>query len=130
MGFRSVQEVTGKDAVSDKPAMNHHQEEMPIACSLTSTELREREATLIARFRSAVMATEELADGYAFRMPGNSECIALITELMAAERECCPFLRFELNAEPNRGPLTLRVTGPAGAKNFVRTVFFNTGRPA
>jgi len=32
----------------------------PIACSLTTVEWRDREATLLAQFRSAVIETEEL----------------------------------------------------------------------
>jgi hypothetical protein len=39
-----------------------------IACSLTTGELRDREATLLAQFKSAVVETEELQDGYAFRL--------------------------------------------------------------
>jgi len=39
-------------------------------CSLSDAEKREREATLIARFRSGVLAAEELDDGYSFRLPG------------------------------------------------------------
>jgi hypothetical protein len=44
---------------------------------------------------------------------------------MVAERECCPFLTFELVAHPNLGPVNLRVTGPPGAKDFLKTVFCN-----
>jgi hypothetical protein len=72
--------------------MKHGSDDMPIACGLTSAELREREATLLAQFRSAVIETEELQEGYAFRLPGNGEWITLIAELIVAERECCPFL--------------------------------------
>jgi hypothetical protein len=64
----------------------------PIACALTTVELRDREATLFAQFRSAVIETEELEEGYAFRLPGDGEWIGLIAELMVAERECCPLL--------------------------------------
>ena len=110
--------------------MNNESDETPVTCSLTSAEFREREATLLARFRSAVLASEELADGYAFRLPGDAEYIALIAELMVAERECCSFLRFELNADPNQGPLSFRVTGPAKAKDFVRTIFCDESSPA
>jgi hypothetical protein len=97
---------------------------MPIACSLTSAEFRERESSLLAQFRSAVEATEELADGYAFHLPGDRRTIALLAELFTAERECCPFLTFELHADPNQGPLLVRITGSAGAKEFVRTIFY------
>ena len=95
----------------------------PIVCCLTTVELRKREATLLAQFRSAVVETEELQDGFAFRLVGEGKLIALIAELIVAERECCPFLTFELVALPNKGPLIVRVTGPDGTKEFVRSVF-------
>ena len=95
---------------------------MPIACYLTGAELREREATLLAQFRSAVIETEELRDGYAFRVPGDGKSIAIVAEMIVAERECCPFLAFEVAALPNMGPVIVRVTGPAGAKEFLKTV--------
>ena len=43
-----------------------------------------------------------------------------------AERECCPFLAFELAAEPNKGPVILRVIGPNGAKEFLRAILYKT----
>ena len=102
--------------------MKHGSDDMPVACCLTSAELREREATLLAQFRSAVIGIEELRDGYIFRVPGDGKWIELIAELIVAERECCPFLAFEVAALPNMGPVIVRVTGPAGAKEFLKTV--------
>jgi hypothetical protein len=95
----------------------------PIMCSLSDAEKREREATLLARFKSGVTATEELHDGYCFRIPGDKEWLALAAELMMAERECCPFLTFQLTAEPQMGALTIRITGPDGTKEFLRSAF-------
>ena len=100
-------------------------DEVPIACGLTSAELRERAVTLLAQFRSAVMEMEELQDGYSFGVPGDSESIALLAKMIIAERECCPFLTFEFIAQPNRGPVIIRMTGPTGAKEFLRTVLCN-----
>ena len=94
----------------------------PVACSLTTVELRDREATLLAEFRSGIIETEELEEGYAFRLPGDGKWIGLIAELIVAERECCPFLAFEVAALPNMGPVIIRVIGPAGTKEFVRTL--------
>jgi hypothetical protein len=94
-------------------------DKLPIACSLTSAELREREATLLAQFRAAIVKTEELQDGYAFHIPGDGERIRQVAELIMAERECCPFLVFEVSALPNMGPVTVRVSGPAGTKEFL-----------
>ena len=96
-----------------------------IACSLTSAEFRRREAELLAQFRAAVLETEELQEGYAFRIPGEANSIGLITELIVSERECCPFLTFEVVAQANMGQIIVRVTGPSGAKEFVRTILCN-----
>ena len=95
---------------------------LPVACSLETAQVAEREATLLAQFRSGVLETEELQDGYALRIPGDASWIRLVGELIVAERECCPFLAFELAAEPRKGPIILRVTGPAGTKEFLRTI--------
>ncbi len=103
--------------------MKHGPDDMTIACCLTSAELREREATLLAQFRAGVVATEELRDGYAFRFPGDAKWIAIIAKMIVAERECCPFLTVELFAQPDMGPIIVRVTGPPGAKDFLETVW-------
>jgi hypothetical protein len=99
-------------------------DQIPVACCLTNEELRSREATLLTQFKSVLIATEELADGYLFRMPGDKNSLAVAAELMAAERECCPFLRFELAAEPGMGPVSIRMTGPSGTKEFLKSILF------
>lgn len=95
----------------------------PVICTLSDSQRREREATLLARFKTGVIKTEHLANGYLFRLPGEGEWLAVLAELMAAERECCPFLTFQLTAEPQMGALTLRITGPEGTKQFLDSVF-------
>jgi len=69
-----------------------------------------------------VIETEELPDGYAFRVPGDRKLVALVAEMIVAERECCPFLTFELVAQPGKGPVIVRVTGPADTKDFLRAI--------
>jgi hypothetical protein len=102
--------------------MNRESDDVPVACCLPDAELREREATLLAQFRSGVIAMEEVPDGYVFRIPGDNKWIAVAAALIVAERECCPFLTFTLAFAPNMGPVDVRVTGPAGTKDFLRTV--------
>jgi hypothetical protein len=97
-------------------------EDIRVACCLSNAELRKRAATLLARFESAVIVTEELPDGYVFRVPGDKKWMAVVWEAIVAERECCPFLTFELTAKPNMGPVSVRVTGPAGTKDFLKTI--------
>ena len=98
-------------------------DDIPVACRLSDSALREREATLLSQFRSAVTATQELADGYAFLLSGDRKTNALVADVIAAERQCCPFLAFELNAHPNSGAVFVRMTGPTGTKEFLKTVF-------
>ena len=51
----------------------------------------------------------------------------LVADLIIAERECCPFLTFQLTAESQMGALTLRVTGPDGTKEFLKSIFAASG---
>ena len=104
--------------------MKNGSDDMPIACCLTSAELHERAVTLLAQFKSAVIGAEELRDGYAFHLPGDGKWIAMTANMIVAERECCPFLTFELVAQANMGPVIVRVTGPPGAKDFLKTVLY------
>jgi hypothetical protein len=95
---------------------------IPVACALSDPQMREREATLIAHFRSGVISVAEITDGYSFQLPGDRKWLALVSELMIAERECCPFLTFQLTAEPNSGTLTFAVSGPDGSKEFLKAL--------
>jgi len=97
-------------------------DEIPVACCLSDEELRNREATLLAQFKAALIKREELDNGYLFRILGDKKSVALVSELIMAERECCPFLKFELSLEPGMGPVSVRMTGPAGTKEFLKSV--------
>ena len=103
--------------------MRQEWNEVPLACALSDAELRQRKATLLARFHSAAIAIVELPDGYEFQIPGDKKWILLTAELIADERECCPFLKFELTVQPDHRPVAVRVTGPSGAKEFVMSIF-------
>jgi hypothetical protein len=97
--------------------------EIPVACTLLDAERREREATLIAQFKSAVIATEELPDGYVFHLPGGEKWMRIVSELIVAERECCPFLTFDLVAHANMGLIDVQMTGPPGTVGFLEAIF-------
>jgi hypothetical protein len=49
--------------------------------------------------------------------------------MIVAERECCPFLTFEFVAQAGMGPGIVRLTGPAGTKDFLKTVLLSAGAP-
>jgi len=94
---------------------------IPLVCSLTDAQFREREATLLRQFRLAVTVFEELPNGYSCRVPGDKNTIILLAELIAAERECCRFLSFELRFESDLGPILVAITGPDGSKNLIKS---------
>jgi len=97
--------------------------EPPIACSLTDAEFQQRRAALLRTFQGALLETKELDDGYAYRFPSGANRIAELSQLITFERECCPFLRFQLRLEPANGPLWLELTGPEGTKDFLQSLF-------
>jgi hypothetical protein len=97
--------------------------DLPIACSLTDPEFQRRRADLLQTFQGALLETKELADGYAYRFPSGGNWIAELAQLITFERECCPFMQFNLRVEPANGPLWLELTGPAGTKDFLESLF-------
>jgi hypothetical protein len=97
--------------------------EVPIACSLTDPEFQQRRAELLRTFQGALLETKEIDHGYAYRFPSSANWIAELAQLITFERECCPFLRFQLRLEPANGPLWLELTGPEGTKDFLQSLF-------
>jgi len=94
-------------------------DELPIACTLSGPELREREATTLAALRAQVRHVDSRPDGYALELATSDEVIAAAAALIQLERRCCPFLRWALTVEPGGGPVQLAVTGAPGAREFL-----------
>ena len=84
---------------------------------------RQRHAALGRQLWSAVRERTELPNGYAFRLDADRISPALVTEWMAMEQKCCPFFNFQLEMQPERGPVWMRLTGAPGVKDFIRLEF-------
>jgi hypothetical protein len=93
-----------------------------IACTLSEQELEQRREGTLAQVLAGVEETIELDDGYELRFPGTAEWVRQLSEFVAFERECCSFFTFEMRFEPKQGPISLRLRGPEGVKEFVREV--------
>jgi hypothetical protein len=91
----------------------------PIACTLDMNSQGERHEEIKEQLFSRQLSVEELPDGYAYRFPGEPEIMQRLAEFVLFERQCCPFFTFELIFEPDQGPATLRLRGPAGTKEFL-----------
>lgn len=93
----------------------------PFACDMTAIEPGQRGrhiATIDLLFRAAE-GIRELPDGYAFRLPNESDVLLKAAEFISLERLCCPFFGFALEVEPEGGALWLSLTGRDGVKPFI-----------
>lgn len=92
--------------------------DLPIACTLTADELKERRDGLLPGLLSRALARRPVANGYRWVLSAADDLSAVIS-VIEVERRCCRFLRFVLAAEPDGGPITLEVTGPPGTQAFL-----------
>ena len=97
------------------------QEKKKTACKLTTLELRERKATVLASLKRQMVGKRELENGFAFRFPGTDEVLDELTEFIKTERECCDFFIFGLSIHGDKSEASLELTGPEGTKNFILT---------
>lgn len=96
--------------------------DLPIACNLTAIPAAqlEQHKTTAEQIFLAVAETRELPDGYAFRLPETSETLLKAVEFISNERLCCSFFSFNLEVEPQGGPLWLKLRGNEGVKPFIQ----------
>jgi hypothetical protein len=101
---------------------DHTVKESPLACDMSAIEpgLRAEHIATGGRVFPAAEEIRELADGYAFRLSGESDVLLKAAEFISLERLCCPFLGFAIGVEPEGGPVWLRLTGREGVKAFIR----------
>jgi len=90
------------------------------ACNLNALNKTERARhhEISRSLFGAVQEQTELPDGFAFRLPRKS--LPMVAEWVALESRCCPFFSFGVDLARDNGPLWLRITGPGGAKEFMR----------
>jgi hypothetical protein len=91
----------------------------PIACTLAPSAFRDR----IDRIK--VLAAKSLRghhrDGLALNLTYEPDVAAEIRELVRGERECCSFLRFDLQEGDDAVRLT--ITAPPGARDAAEELF-------
>ncbi len=93
--------------------------ELPLACSLTAAELRERGEENVSLFTRA-QSVEELPDGYRFAFPAEADDARDLLQFVLAERACCPFFTFELTFPSPHQSIQLVMRGREGVKEIVR----------
>ena len=93
----------------------------PPACTLTPDQLRERRDALLSGLVRRANEVTDLENGLRITFENRDGLLAEIARIIEQERTCCRFLRFQVTAEPDGGPITLDVTGPPGTREMLRS---------
>jgi hypothetical protein len=96
---------------------------IPIACTLTEAEMRERRRTILDSVRGAVSRVTALPAGYAYHFEAKPEALVQLARLVELERVCCAFLTFRIIAEAGSDAICLEITGPPDAKPLIDDIF-------
>jgi hypothetical protein len=96
--------------------------DLPILCTLTESELRERRRTILESIVKSAAQIAEIPGGYSFSFVPTSDLLARLSNLVELERQCCQFLTFRIVVEPQQ-PIRLEVTGPPGSMAMIADFF-------
>jgi hypothetical protein len=93
---------------------------MPFACDLTAIPPMERRAhqELTRHVIAAATAIRESGEGFVLEL--SEDEYETVARFVARERLCCPFLTFVVTARAEQPRVELGITGPSGAKEFIR----------
>ena len=91
-----------------------------LACKLTSPELQKRKQDVLASLKEKVLDKSELANGYKYKFEGSDRIFDELVTFIKSERACCDFFTFDLSISDNKSNIALSITGPEGAKEFIK----------
>ena len=94
--------------------------EIPIACTLTSAEERERKKGAEAQLFSELARVTELEDGYTLWFPRSEGQLARIARFVELESQCCAFVDFEIRIDAGGEEIAVDLKGPEGTKEVLR----------
>ncbi len=92
-----------------------------MACGLTTPELDARKAGVLASLRKQVLDRKELRQGFSYKFNGTDSVLDELITFIKTERHCCGFFSFGLKVSAEDGYTWLTITGPDGAKEFIKT---------
>lgn len=95
--------------------------EREIACKLTTPELQKRRESVLASLKSQVLEKHELETGYKYKFASADPLLDELVTFIKTERQCCDFFTFSLLVSGDDEFTWLSITGPKGAKEFIKT---------
>ena len=93
--------------------------ESKISCKLTTPELRQRKASVIAMLKKLMVEKQEISNGFRYKFDGSDQTLDLLNDFIKTERLCCDFFTFRLTVADQESPVWLELSGPEGAKAFI-----------
>ena len=98
---------------------------LALACNLQAIGAVERPRydDLVTRLRAAMRDRRELPDGYSYSLDSAKITPPEVSDWIAMERLCCPFLTFQLEVVGEVSRLTMR--GPEGVKAVLQAEFYD-----
>lgn len=103
---------------------------LPIVCTLPEGDRELRRAELMRSFAELVTEVAELSDGYRLRFARRDGLIETLGRYVELESGCCSFLTFALEVPAGADFVALRLTGPEGTKDFLRSAVGDLGTVA
>jgi hypothetical protein len=84
--------------------------------------LRGRRNQLLPGLIQDAANVTDLDNGLRLDFANAPDLLARLLRVIEQEQVCCSFLRFQVTAEPQQGPVVLEVTGPAGTREMLRSL--------
>ena len=97
--------------------------DLPVACTLTESQMRERRREILEPFRANIRRSEVLPGGYAYLLEAVPDTLIRVVRLVDLERQCCPFLNFVIRITPGDPAIRLEISGPPQAKAIIADFF-------
>lgn len=95
--------------------------DQPIACSLSAADLHTRKRDTADIAHQALRSRQPLDGGARLTFTAGGDTERKLREVIAAEGDCCSFLRFDLGSDGDT--LRLDVTGPDEAQPIIAKLF-------
>ncbi len=95
--------------------------DLPIICTLSEAELRERKDTILASIHDAVISKAVISGGYRYEFAKQAITLQNVQRMVQLEQQCCRFLSFEVTE--GEQTFWLNVTGPPGALDVIGDFF-------
>ncbi len=94
--------------------------DLPIACSLTATEIPARLVEISTFGRTSLLSVETAPQHATLRFRAEGDTHKRLAAFVAAESECCAFLDMTLREEPEA--VELAITAPPGAEPVLKSI--------